>query len=257
MRFAFSNAECRPSALREAHLDSLPEPQIHHMERLASSAQIVLIVSHGETVGYVGVNKECVVEFYLTDAALPWRSDAFYAAAEHTGARSALVKSFDALTLSTIAEREVKARVVGVNFMTFDESTFVPRPEITARSAERSDASSVREIAADLYEDAAEIDHHIAARELLMFESGATLVGCGFVTRIRPNRNAFDIGMAVAPGFRRRGIGEYIVRHLRRHCVTTLDGRPIAGCAMENIASRRTLEKSGFISHHSLMELSW
>jgi RimJ/RimL family protein N-acetyltransferase len=33
--------------------------------------------------------------------------------------------------------------------------------------------------------------------------------------------------------------------------------RPVCGCAVENIGSRRTLERAGFLTRHRLLELVW
>jgi GNAT superfamily N-acetyltransferase len=55
-----------------------------------------------------------------------------------------------------------------------------------------------------------------------------------------------DIWMEVAESFRLRGYGTYVVQELKRLCREA--GRiPCARCNTENIASRRTLQKAGFI----------
>jgi GNAT superfamily N-acetyltransferase len=60
------------------------------------------------------------------------------------------------------------------------------------------------------------------------------------------NRPYGDIYMAVAAGQRRRGIGAYLVQELKRVCRE--EGHvPAARCATGNIASRRTLQKAGFV----------
>jgi GNAT superfamily N-acetyltransferase len=53
-----------------------------------------------------------------------------------------------------------------------------------------------------------------------------------------------DIHMAVHPAFRRRGLGGYLVQELKRICRRS--GRvPAARCPVDNVASRRTLERAG------------
>jgi RimJ/RimL family protein N-acetyltransferase len=52
--------------------------------------------------------------------------------------------------------------------------------------------------------------------------------------------------MKVAERFRERGIGSFLVQELKR----TARGQglvPAARCRTENIASRRTLQKAGFV----------
>jgi GNAT superfamily N-acetyltransferase len=50
--------------------------------------------------------------------------------------------------------------------------------------------------------------------------------------------------MEVTEGFRRRGLGSYIVQQVKRECY--LAGCvPAARCSMENVASRATLLRAG------------
>ena len=55
-----------------------------------------------------------------------------------------------------------------------------------------------------------------------------------------------DIYMEVAEPFRRRGIGSYLVQELKRVCYE-LGHVPSARCNPKNIASRKTLQKAGFV----------
>ncbi len=55
-----------------------------------------------------------------------------------------------------------------------------------------------------------------------------------------------DIYMDVAERFRRRGLGTFLVQELKRVCYE--GGRvPAARCRPDNLASRRTLQKAGFV----------
>ena len=60
------------------------------------------------------------------------------------------------------------------------------------------------------------------------------------------NRPYGDIYMEVAERFRRQGLGSFLVQELKRVCY---DGGniPAARCNPRNIASRRTLQKAGFV----------
>jgi GNAT superfamily N-acetyltransferase len=55
-----------------------------------------------------------------------------------------------------------------------------------------------------------------------------------------------DVYMEVAEPFRRRGLGSYLVQELKRLCYE-LGAVPCARCDPTNIASRRTLQKAGFV----------
>ncbi|MGO8698028.1 MAG: GNAT family N-acetyltransferase [Limisphaerales bacterium] len=60
------------------------------------------------------------------------------------------------------------------------------------------------------------------------------------------NRPFGDIYMEVAEAFRRRGLGGYLVQELKRVCYG-LGSVPGARCNPQNIASRKTLQKAGFV----------
>lgn len=60
------------------------------------------------------------------------------------------------------------------------------------------------------------------------------------------NRPYGDIYMEVAEGYRRRGIGCYLVQELKRICYEG-GSVPCARCNPANAASRRTLQKAGLV----------
>jgi RimJ/RimL family protein N-acetyltransferase len=60
------------------------------------------------------------------------------------------------------------------------------------------------------------------------------------------NRPYADIYMRVEEKFRMRGLGSYLVQELKKACY--LGGSiPCARCDPDNIASRKTLQKAGFV----------
>ena len=60
------------------------------------------------------------------------------------------------------------------------------------------------------------------------------------------NRPYGDIYMEVAEPFRRRGLGSWLVQELKR-AAYDLGAVPCARCSPTNLASRRTLQKAGFV----------
>lgn len=60
------------------------------------------------------------------------------------------------------------------------------------------------------------------------------------------NRPYGDIYMDVAESFRRRGLGAFLVQELKRVCYEG-GNVPAARCNPANVASRRTLQKAGFV----------
>jgi GNAT superfamily N-acetyltransferase len=60
------------------------------------------------------------------------------------------------------------------------------------------------------------------------------------------NRPYGDIYMEVTEPHRRRGLGAYLVQELKRICYE-LGSVPAARCNTRNVASRKTLQKAGFV----------
>jgi GNAT superfamily N-acetyltransferase len=60
------------------------------------------------------------------------------------------------------------------------------------------------------------------------------------------NRPYGDIYMDVNEAFRRRGLGSFLVQELKRECYQ-LGAVPCARCNPTNVASRRTLQRAGFV----------
>ena len=76
-------------------------------------------------------------------------------------------------------------------------------------------------------------------------ELGGTAVGKGGIL-FHYNRPYGDIWMDVEPAHRRRGLGGWLVQELKRECYE-LGAVPAARCNPENVASRQTLQKAGFV----------
>jgi GNAT superfamily N-acetyltransferase len=67
------------------------------------------------------------------------------------------------------------------------------------------------------------------------------------------NRPYGDIHMETAAAFRRRGLGSFLVQELKRVCYE--GGHvPAARCHPDNIASRRTLQRAGFVPYGHILK---
>ncbi len=76
-------------------------------------------------------------------------------------------------------------------------------------------------------------------------ELEGTVVGKGGIL-FHYNRPYGDIYMDVEEAFRRRGLGAWLVQELKRECYG-FGAVPSARCNPGNVASRRTLQKAGFV----------
>jgi GNAT superfamily N-acetyltransferase len=256
MDLELSHAAAPPGDLRVRYLASLPEPQIHYVEKRVVAGRAVVIGPPTSPLAYAVVHDGAVVEFFA-DQALPGLSEAFFAAAAHGGASSAVMKSYDALALAAVSGRVATVAAIGINCTNWSDERFDPPTGFRARIAVAADDATMLAIGPGLFETADEVRQHLAAREARIYELDGAPIGCGLRTPVHRGADAFDLGVGVLPEWRGRGFGEHIVRDLKLNCLRELGVRPTCGCAVENIASRRTLENAGFLTEHRVLELRW
>ena len=95
-------------------------------------------------------------------------------------------------------------------------------------------------------EDAVELlSHELDSEAQWLVEVERKVAGAGGVL-FHYNRPYGDIYMKVAEPFRRRGLGSYLVQEMKRICYEQ-GNVPAARCNPGNIASRKTLQKAGFV----------
>lgn len=86
--------------------------------------------------------------------------------------------------------------------------------------------------------------------------SNEILLGVGVAQKVFASMNYYDIGMIVKKDYRNKGIGTYIITKLREVCCQE-NLIPVCGCWYYNHASKRTLEKAGFISNHRIITFNF
>ena len=92
--------------------------------------------------------------------------------------------------------------------------------------------------------------------ELFGLYEGQALVATGECIPSRAQPPYADLGMVVARSHRGRGLGSALLARLKGRCYDA-GWRPICSCAAGNGASRRAIEKAGFISEHRMLEIAF
>jgi GNAT superfamily N-acetyltransferase len=99
-------------------------------------------------------------------------------------------------------------------------------------------------------------EYLIENEQLFVLYDNSSFLGIGEFRISKSNGQYGDIGMVVAEEYRRKGIGTYIITELKQHCYNN-NLKPVASCDIKNIASKKTLEKSRFISNHRIIRVSF
>lgn len=126
---------------------------------------------------------------------------------------------------------------------------------INIRLAQQRDIPHLLTYESDLYETVEELQYTVSGNMVYMFEKNEKLIGCGYLIKILLDKHYYDIGMWVNPDFRHCGYASMIISYLKNYCLSK-NYIPVCGCASDNIASRKTLERNGFLSKYCLIEFT-
>lgn len=246
------------SALRNQYLDALIEPQELYLELMVRTAEIYAVILNEEKIGYFLVGDEStLLEYFIIQQNTDLAEPIFINIIRDFSIRKALCKSFDHLLLSCCAAIQVKTNVMGILFREYhppsDAANFL---DITVRPATVEDERHIIEVNEEVFDHDHEVIEYTIKKQLLIFEKERTIIGFGIFSRVIDGRSDFDIGMLVEKESRGQGIGQFIIGYLADYCIKN-GWRPTAGCAVDNIGSRRCLEKAGFVSNYRLLAFSF
>jgi predicted acetyltransferase len=240
---------------RNKYLDSIYEAQELYIEWIVQKSDYY-IIEIDETVGYVIISPEkIIVEFYLLPGNIKNCEWIFEKIINEFGVEKVYCKSFDALLLKCSLTNSLSHQVFGTLFRNFRDSDADAMEEFLIKRATEADLPYLLLQKDELYESEEELQTLIANKNIYMYHLEDQLVGCGFLIKILNDRNFYDIGMWVKTSCRNKGFGRRIIANLKGYCLTN-NLIPVCGCAADNLASRKTLEKNGFFSKYDLIEFT-
>lgn len=246
-----------PKAL---YLNTLPAAQEFYLEELSWTGFCWLIRDEsGTEAGYFIQGKDGrLLEFYLHPDFIPRKEEIFRQILTERQVTEAFCKSYDALLLACCHTFSISSAIFGLQFRDYIPTpVFELEPAITVRLATPQDIPHlITYNGTDLYDSPDELDFNIHRQWMHLFEKGGLLIGCGYLIRTVEGQNYFDIGMWVNPQFRQSGYGTHIISYLKKRCFEHGD-IPVCACAVDNLASRKTLEKNGFVSRYCLLDFKF
>lgn len=243
--------------LREEHLKRLPVFQELFLEMLVDEGIYYCINFDNITAGYVVMTKDRIlVEFHLQDRYIPYCPEIIEKTISELKIKKIYCQSFDSLLLSNCMLQSLDYKLIGHLFRDIIEVPSYTNKQLEVKWATEEDYSFLLEQKDGLYETPEELRTFIRRHSVLMFYHPLNqLAGCGYLIKIHESFDYFDIGMWVNPEFRKQGIATAIISWLKEWCLRN-DYYPICGCDIHNIASRKTLEKNGFVSQYKLIEFT-
>ncbi len=242
------------SQIRIDYLNSLSEFQELYLEMFIDNSDIYKIEFNGILIGYaIKTVDNILIEFYIIDKYVPVSSDVFQTIINDLAINNIYCKSFDYLLLNCCLTGLYSYNLIGSLFRDYFDTDKIPINDLKIRYAENKDYSFLLQQEGELYETHEELEKFVNGNNVIMFQRGEQLLGCGYLIKVHANYNYYDIGMWVNPNYRKQGIATKIISYLKDTCITN-NWNPICGCAIANIASQKTLEKNGFVSKYKLIE---
>ena len=98
------------------------------------------------------------------------------------------------------------------------------------------------------------LHERLSHEELFVLYDREALVATGECIPSQKQPPYADLGMIVAQSYRGKGLGSSMLIQLKQHCYET-GWKPICSCAADNLASKKAIEKAGFISEHRMVRI--
>lgn len=242
-------------SFRIEYLESLPRFQDIFLEFSIKKSFCYLLQVRNETIGYAIVSPESVlIELHIFDKymAIP-NINPITEISNKLKIKSIYCKSFDFSLLNYCIMLNLTYKIIGYLYRDFIEPHNLSSMLLSDRYANKTDLSFLKSQDDEVFEPKELIEIQIKNKEIIIFQKESEKIGCGFLTRIHPQFDYYDIGVWVHPEHRRKGYSTQIMLHLKKMCLDN-NKKPISGCSVKNTASRNMQSKIGFVSKHKLIE---
>lgn len=252
----FEKASLPPEQWRTRCLRQLPQAQELYVENRLQKAHTFEIFIDKKFCGYASVADATILELYLEKKHLAQAGAALALIVQASAAQAVLCKSFDTNFLNACRQLNWSVEPVAFLFRKIvDNALHLPFP-FTVQMGAESDIPEILQCHDGFFDSVSEIHSYLAKEaQLFLYRVEGSAIGCGVAKKIVQCRADYDIGMVVAPAYRGKGFGTQILHHLK-HSMLRAGWNPVAGCSTDNAASKRTLEKAGFLSEHELLKFS-
>ena len=242
---------------RTDYLNSLPEFQELFLEIMITDSDFFVLQIDNVNIGYTIKNSDNVlIEFYVVNEYVSSSNNFFRQIIKELSISEVYCKSFDFLLLNNCLLNSFPYKVIGVLYRDYVEPLVKTDVKITMQKADFSSVNfllnqdnSIKE----LFETEEQLLKFINEGNVFEFYRNKEFIGCGMVLRTNPDWNFCDLGVWINPSKRGQRLGSQIILKLRSFAINK-NMKPSCGCAIENIASQKTIERSGFTSKYKLIE---
>jgi predicted acetyltransferase len=238
------------------YLNSLPEFQELFIELMISDSDYYIFQVDNNVSGYAIRNNDGVlIEFYVLDKYIPESNEIFGQVLKDLSITDIYCKSFDSLLLSNCLLKTLPYSIIGLLYRDYFEPLIIKDSTIKMKKADHLSVELLLgqdESIKELFETEQQLIDFVKNENVFEFYKNEEFVGCGMVIRTHPDWSFCDLGVWVNPSKRGNAIGSQIILNLREYSIKN-NLKPSCGCAIENQASQKTIEKSGFVSRYKMI----
>ena len=242
--------------LRSEYFNSLPEFQELFLELMVCESYCYLLLDGEVVMGYTIINSNHIlIEFYLSPKYLPNSNEILNHVIKELSVAEIYCKSFDLLLLNSCRLNSLRETVIGKLYREYVKPQMTIDPVIRT---EKAGADSIKLLGRqdasikELFDTEEQLISFIMNENVFEFYQNNEFAGCGMVIRTHPEYNFCDLGVWVSPLHRGKYFGTQILLRLRDFAISN-HMIPSCGCAIENLASQKIIEKSGFVSNHTMI----
>lgn len=246
---------------REEYGKRLPFAQDLNIEENIWDSKYYKIEYNSRSVGYAIIDtKQILWEFYLEEKVHMHSQEIFQYLIDMKYILAAECKTYDYLLMSLCHDFQKTCEGSAYLFRDYSEIGYPDNrfADITIRLADMVDYDNLK-VLNQMEEDVEffhDLKEEINNQEVLVFLRENRLLGAGTFKKIWKDQSYRDIGMVVAKEHRKKGLGTFILIQLKEYC-DQHDLAPVCGCWYYNYASKRTLEKAGFITKHRVIHFTF
>jgi predicted acetyltransferase len=244
---------------RTDYLNSLPKFQELFIELMICNSDYYIFQADNNEIGYAIRNNDGIlIEFYVLDKYMPHSNEFFRQVLKDLSITDIYCKSFDSLLLSNCLLKTLPYSILGLLYRDYFEPLI--KKDLTIKM-KRADLLSVKfllgqdESIKELFETEQQLIDFIQNENVFEFYKNEEFVGCGMAIRTHLDWSFCDLGVWVNPSKRGNAMGSQIILNLREYSIKS-NLKPSCGCAIENKASQKTIEKSGFVSKYELINFT-
>lgn len=250
--------------LRNEYLSALIAPMDGMWEStVIAHADFWEIRDQGQSVGYFCLDSnQDLLRFHLEGNALDRAQEIFHWMLSTYGIQHATVSTIEPLYFSLCLD--VQRNIMLHSYLFRDHQPRVLPSNLNASLFRQADTSEFDEIVR-FYQANTEgpgewieafLNMRLARDELFVLYDQHTLVAAGECIPSQKQPPCADLGMVVARSYRGRGIGSFILTQLKNRCYEA-GWKPICSCEASNHASKKAIEKAGFISEQRIVSVTF